>query len=111
MSDAPAAREPSRSAAAARDASPRTRDPSSPAATARDPSPPAATARDPSPAAPRKLRLFVALELPDPVRAVLARLGAAADPGVWRPLAPEALHLTLAFLGSRPPADVARIAP
>ena len=68
----------------------------------------------PSPAptgegAERPLRLFVALELPDDVRATLADAGAAADPDVWRPVAPAALHLTLAFLGHRPPADVAAI--
>jgi 2'-5' RNA ligase len=60
---------------------------------------------------PRPLRLFVALDLPDEVRDSLAALGAAADPDVWRPVAPEALHVTLAFLGSRPPGDVDRIAP
>jgi 2'-5' RNA ligase len=58
----------------------------------------------------RPWRLFVALELPDDVRAALAALGAAADPDVWRPVAPDALHLTLAFLGSRPPADARAIA-
>jgi 2'-5' RNA ligase len=57
-------------------------------------------------AADRPLRLFVALDLPAGVRAALAAAGAAADPEAWRPVAPEALHLTLAFLGSRPPSDV-----
>jgi 2'-5' RNA ligase len=61
--------------------------------------------------ADRPLRLFVALDLPAEVRATLAAAGAAADPEVWRPVAPEALHLTLAFLGSRPPGDVDAIAP
>ena len=32
-----------------------------------------------------------------------------ADRDVWRPVAPEALHLTLAFLGPRPERDVATI--
>ena len=54
-----------------------------------------------------KLRLFVALELPAPARAALAAFrAAAADPAVWRPVPDEALHLTLAFLGHRPEADV-----
>jgi 2'-5' RNA ligase len=52
------------------------------------------------------LRLFVALELPEPVRAALVAFReAAADPETWRPVPPEALHLTLAFLGRRPEAD------
>jgi RNA 2',3'-cyclic 3'-phosphodiesterase len=59
---------------------------------------------DASPAAPddRPWRLFVALSLPDAVRAALAVPG----DGTWRPVAPDSLHLTLAFLGARPPADV-----
>jgi 2'-5' RNA ligase len=57
----------------------------------------------------RPLRLFVALDLPEPVRDVLAALAAAADPDVWRPLGRDALHVTLAFLGPRPPGDVATI--
>jgi 2'-5' RNA ligase len=53
------------------------------------------------------LRLFVALELPDAARsALVAFRHAAADPEVWRPVADEALHLTLAFLGRRPARDV-----
>jgi RNA 2',3'-cyclic 3'-phosphodiesterase len=61
-------------------------------------------------AAERPLRLFVALDLPAPAReALLAFRDAAADPDIWRPVAPEALHLTLAFLGWRPPGDVAAI--
>jgi 2'-5' RNA ligase len=57
-------------------------------------------------AAPR--RLFVALELPEAARsALVAFRDAAADPAIWRPLAPEAIHLTLAFLGRRPAEDVA----
>ena len=57
-----------------------------------------------------KLRLFVALDLPAPAREALAAFRAAvADPAVWQPLSDEALHLTLAFLGHRPEADVERI--
>jgi 2'-5' RNA ligase len=63
------------------------------------------------PAAPKPLRLFVALDLPDDVRDALAALGAAADQAIWRPVDREALHVTLAFLGSRPPEDVEAIAP
>jgi 2'-5' RNA ligase len=52
----------------------------------------------------------VALELPEAARSALAAFcGAAADEEVWRPVAPEALHLTLAFLGHRPEEDVAAI--
>jgi RNA 2',3'-cyclic 3'-phosphodiesterase len=55
-----------------------------------------------------RLRLFVALELPESVRAALVAFRqAAADPAVWRPVPDEALHLTLAFLGRRPSGDVA----
>jgi RNA 2',3'-cyclic 3'-phosphodiesterase len=64
-------------------------------------------AADPS---ARPLRLFVALDLPEPVRDALAGLAAAADPAVWRTVSRDALHVTLAFLGSRPPDDVAAIA-
>jgi 2'-5' RNA ligase len=58
------------------------------------------------------MRLFVALELPADVRAALVAFrSAAADPDVWRPVPEEFLHLTLAFLGARPDADVAVIEP
>jgi 2'-5' RNA ligase len=58
------------------------------------------------------LRLFVALEFPPAARAALVAFqDAAADPDVWRPVASEAIHLTLAFLGRRPEADVATIEP
>jgi len=59
----------------------------------------------------RPLRLFVALDLPDDVRDALAAAGRDADGERWRPVKPEALHVTLAFLGSRPPGDVEKIAP
>jgi len=57
------------------------------------------------------LRLFVALDLPPAARDALAAAGAAADRDIWRPVAPEALHITLAFLGARPPDDVSVIQP
>jgi 2'-5' RNA ligase len=48
------------------------------------------------------LRLFVAADLPAPVRTALAAFRDDADPSVWRPVADEALHITLAFLGHLP---------
>jgi 2'-5' RNA ligase len=58
-----------------------------------------------------KLRLFVALDLPEPARAALVAFrDAVADPAVWRPVADDALHLTLAFLGHRPEADAEAVA-
>jgi 2'-5' RNA ligase len=58
-----------------------------------------------------RVRLFVALDLPDGVRDGLARWGrvALADPAL-RPVRPESLHITLAFLGLRPLKDVKRVA-
>ncbi len=47
-------------------------------------------------------RLFVALDLPAAARAALAAFRERADPRVWRPVADEALHVTLAFLGHLP---------
>ncbi len=56
------------------------------------------------------VRLFVALDLPEAARAALARFrDSAADPAVWRPLADDSLHVTLAFLGHRPEEDVERV--
>jgi 2'-5' RNA ligase len=60
--------------------------------------------------APR-LRLFVALDLPAEAVAALARFrDTAADPAVWRPLEDATFHVTLAFLGHRPEAEVAAVA-
>jgi RNA 2',3'-cyclic 3'-phosphodiesterase len=58
-----------------------------------------------------RVRLFVALDLPDDVREGIAGWGegALADP-VLRPVRPESLHITLAFLGSRPEEEVEPIA-
>lgn len=55
------------------------------------------------------MRLFVALELGAEARTALGTWGAqvAARDRALRATAPAALHLTLAFLGARPPADVA----
>jgi 2'-5' RNA ligase len=52
------------------------------------------------------MRLFVAADLPAPLREELA---AAAPPRPWRALRPEMLHVTLAFLGELPEDDVAVI--
>lgn len=60
-----------------------------------------------SPDASRRVRLFVALELRDDVRAAL--LAWRPDDGALRPVSEEALHVTLAFLGGRDPGDVERI--
>jgi RNA 2',3'-cyclic 3'-phosphodiesterase len=58
-----------------------------------------------------RVRLFVALDLPDDVREGIAGWGEGelADPTL-RPVRPESLHITLAFLGSRPEEEVERIA-
>jgi 2'-5' RNA ligase len=59
----------------------------------------------------KKQRLFVALDLPGPVRDGLAAWGEAelVDP-VLRPVSPESLHVTVVFLGGREPAEVEEIA-
>ena len=57
-----------------------------------------------------KARLFVALELPAPVREGLAAWAAREAGGLeLRLLQPEMLHVTLCFLGWRPAADAERI--
>jgi RNA 2',3'-cyclic 3'-phosphodiesterase len=57
------------------------------------------------------IRLFVALDLPDRVRrSVVAWQGRWAGEEALRPLKPEALHVTLAFLGRRPAEDANRAA-
>jgi 2'-5' RNA ligase len=54
--------------------------------------------------------MFVALDLPENVREDIVTWGEAelADPALRR-VAPQSLHITLAFLGNRPLDDVARI--
>ena len=57
-----------------------------------------------------RLRLFVAVELPDAWRAYLAARMAELErlaPGYARWVAPELLHLTVLFLGEQPPARLA----
>jgi len=58
------------------------------------------------------VRLFVALELPDPVvRALVAwRAQLLHESGALRAVAPEALHVTLAFLGWKPEEATAPLA-
>ena len=58
-----------------------------------------------------RARLFVALDLPDPVRAGLVAWQRVAlrDPAL-RVIPPEALHVTLCFLAYQPEKDVERIA-
>lgn len=58
-----------------------------------------------------RVRLFVALDLPDAVRRGIEAWGADAlvDPAL-RPVPAASLHITLAFLGHRPEEEVERIA-
>jgi RNA 2',3'-cyclic 3'-phosphodiesterase len=58
-----------------------------------------------------RARLFVALDLPDGVRAGLVEWGrgALADPAL-RPMSAESLHITLAFLGYMPEKEIPRLA-
>jgi 2'-5' RNA ligase len=69
----------------------------------------AAVAKE-QPKSPRA-RLFVALDLPDELRAGVVAWGRGelVDPAL-RPVAPESLHITLAFLGHRPEQEIGRIA-
>jgi 2'-5' RNA ligase len=59
----------------------------------------------------KKQRVFIALDLPEPIRAGLAAWGKAelVDPAL-RPTRPESLHVTLAFLGGREPSEIEEIA-
>jgi len=57
-----------------------------------------------------RLRLFVAADLPRHVRAELVRWAAQAAPPEARRVPEANLHVTLAFLGSRSPADADAVA-
>jgi RNA 2',3'-cyclic 3'-phosphodiesterase len=61
---------------------------------------------------PPRARLFVALDLPAEARAAIGEWQSRALAGRsdLRAVAPESLHLTLAFLGSRPEEEIDRIA-
>lgn len=64
------------------------------------------------PAADSKpVRMFVALDLPDAIRAGIGTWGeeGLGDPAL-RPVSRENLHITLAFLGNRPEQDAERVA-
>src|SRR5882724_10545658 len=63
------------------------------------------------PGSPRA-RLFLALDLPDDLRAALVewRSAALAGRADLRPVAPEALHVTLVFLGYLPEKEIATVA-
>lgn len=54
-----------------------------------------------------RAKLFVALDLPDPVRVGIAAWGRQelVDPAL-RPVPPQSLHITLAFLGWRPEKEI-----
>jgi 2'-5' RNA ligase len=58
-----------------------------------------------------RARLFVALELPDEIRAALATWAASAGEGIHdlRLVAADALHVTLCFLGSLPVGEITPI--
>jgi len=58
-----------------------------------------------------RARLFVALDLPDELREGIVEWGreALVDPAL-RPVAPESLHVTLAFLGNRSEEEIEEIA-
>jgi len=58
-----------------------------------------------------RARMFVALDLPERVRGELGAWSGAAlvDPAL-RPVRPESLHITMAFLGYRPEKDAERVA-
>ena len=57
-----------------------------------------------------RIRLFCALQLPDDAVRELVSWREASLPSAGRPVRPEDLHVTLAFLGSRPATEVPVIA-
>ena len=57
-----------------------------------------------------RIRLFCALRLPDETVDALVEWQTLLPDGPFRPVAPDNLHVTLAFLGHRPRGDVESIA-
>ncbi|MDX6617228.1 MAG: 2,3-cyclic 3-phosphodiesterase [Solirubrobacterales bacterium] len=58
-----------------------------------------------------RARLFVALDLPEEIRAaIVAWQGGALEDPALRPMRPESLHLTLVFLGYHPEKEIDEIA-
>lgn len=57
-----------------------------------------------------RARLFVALDLPEEVRRELVAWQDTFDDPALRPVKPESLHMTLAFLGYHPEKEIERIA-
>ena len=57
-----------------------------------------------------RARLFVALDLPDDVREGIVDWQRGLDDPALRPVKPESLHMTLAFLGYHPEKQIDRIA-
>lgn len=53
-----------------------------------------------------RARLFYALDIPEPLRELIAAWQRQVSLPSLRPVAAEALHVTLAFLGSRPVAEI-----
>lgn len=53
-----------------------------------------------------RARLFFALDLPDPLRELIAEWQRRVAVPALRPVAAEALHVTLCFLGSRPVGEI-----
>lgn len=57
-----------------------------------------------------RAKLFVALDLPDALRKGIAAWGARElDDSALRPVPPQSLHVTLAFLGWRPEKEIPRL--
>lgn len=53
-----------------------------------------------------RARLFFALDIPDPLRELIGEWQRRVAEPALRPVAAQALHVTLAFLGSRPAAEI-----
>jgi 2'-5' RNA ligase len=58
----------------------------------------------------RRVRAFVAVAVPPPVMASLERVVRRLPAQAWRPVSPQAAHITLRFLGEQPEDALARLA-